>query len=141
MDTILKRNCPKCGKEVIYKNKISYKRALKDNPLCRKCVYHSKGGLGTYDFTGTNNPFYGKKHSKATINKLKKDDKSYTQTKDFKDKQSASHIGAKNSMYGKNVYNIWVKKYGEREAKRREAKRRKKISKWNNDTGTICLCR
>ena len=34
----MKRNCPECGKEKIYKSKIGYTRAVANNTLCQRCA-------------------------------------------------------------------------------------------------------
>jgi hypothetical protein len=36
--TIMKRNCPECGKEKVYKSKAGYERAVKNNTLCQSCA-------------------------------------------------------------------------------------------------------
>ena len=35
----MKRICPLCKKNVIYKNKKSYDKALKNDPLCNSCAH------------------------------------------------------------------------------------------------------
>ena len=42
---------------------------------------------------------------------------------------SRNVVGSNNPMYGKRVYDIWVKKYGKEEAKKRKIKWKKKLSK------------
>lgn len=51
--------------------------------------------------TGDKNGMYGKKHTKETIEKLKKIDKSYTKTPEFRKKMSEVTSGSKNGMYGR----------------------------------------
>jgi hypothetical protein len=36
---IWKRNCPKCGKEIIYSHEGGLKYSIKNNTICRKCYY------------------------------------------------------------------------------------------------------
>lgn len=72
----------------------------------------TKGGLN-HEFTeetkrilsergkGENNPFYGKKHSKETIEYLRKLSTGKKQSKETKLKMSLSRIGEKNHFYGK----------------------------------------
>jgi hypothetical protein len=43
-------------------------------------------------------------------------------------KERGSLLGEKNGMYGKSVYDVWVKKYGKEEADRRALARNKKLS-------------
>jgi len=47
------------------------------------------------------NNFFGKKHSKETIEKLKNSDKKYTKTPEYKENMSKATSGPKNGMYGK----------------------------------------
>lgn len=34
----MKRNCPECGKEKIYKSKVGFARAVKNNTVCQSCA-------------------------------------------------------------------------------------------------------
>ena len=67
---------------------------------------------------GESNPFYGKKHTDLTKEKMKNvnKDKSFFQSKDYKQKQSINSTGNKNPMYGKTVYQTWIDKYGKEKA-------------------------
>ena len=117
------RECPVCRKEILHTSKYNRNASFKKKRPCRSCssiVKNKKYGnnkkfIERYatkgNNTGENNPFYGKKHTRDVKNKLKKIDKSYTQTKDFK--QKCLKNGENNGMYGKTVYNVWVEKYGE----------------------------
>jgi hypothetical protein len=69
-----KRNCPKCGSEILYKIKKFYEIANKKNTCCRKCCVIGKGFTGKkHDektkkqihnkLIGKNNPMYGRQHS------------------------------------------------------------------------------
>jgi hypothetical protein len=80
-----------------------------------------KGKYVHIDISGNKNPFYQKTH--ADDNKLKfamKAKETFSNRK-----QSDEHInkkanaikGDKNGMYGKNILNVWIEKYGEDEAK------------------------
>lgn len=120
------RKCPSCELEIFYKNKKSFANANKKGNVCKKCVYRLS--LGKMRFDGANNPFYGKKHSSATKDKLRQADKSYTKTNEFRNKISSATSGHNNPMYGKKVYDVWVEKYGKAVADRLEKKRRDKLS-------------
>jgi transposase-like protein len=50
----MKRNCPKCNKEIVHKSAVSYKRALKSNRICKSCAH------------------LGKTHSEETLEKMSK---------------------------------------------------------------------
>ena len=66
---------------------------------------------------GENNPFYGKKHKKESIDKfIKSNEKNLSKykTEEFKEKMSVVTSGKNNGMYGKSVYSVWVEKYGEK---------------------------
>lgn len=65
--------------------------------------------------SGEKNPFYGKKHSLETRNKIAK-----------------SNTGGKSRTGGLNNYNLWIKKYGLEEADRRNALFLKKQSDLNS---------
>lgn len=67
------RNCPVCGKELLYPNHNSFYRARKNNSKCNSCKQ-----------VGENNSFFGKKHSNKT-----------------KELYSQTRKGENNSMYGK----------------------------------------
>ena len=54
------RKC-ECGKDMRYKTKTSLERSIINNSRCNSCVYNL--GLGKIDFSGENNPFYGKHHT------------------------------------------------------------------------------
>ncbi len=65
----LKRNCPKCGEVIIYKNRCSLNRANRANSSCRVCgmkgkvvseLTKQKMKDNHYDSHGKNNPNYGK---------------------------------------------------------------------------------
>lgn len=138
------RNCRICNKEIIYKTlrglKISFTRNLLgpkckfcNYEKCRNCIeckktitYHTKG---SYDESIKKHPngvmCYKCNPIKSSINR----DYSRWRTDKFRTKMSSITSGKQNGMYGKNVYNVWVKKYGKGEADRRDTVRRKKWSK------------
>lgn len=108
------RNCPICASIIKYSNKYNFQKSVDKNSLCKQCRgansfkkinYEVKNGLRL-------NGFKNKTHNNVTIQKLKKSDKSYTKTIDFKNKISKSNIGRNNPMYGRSYYDIWIEKYG-----------------------------
>lgn len=118
---IYKRNCPDCNCELTYKSKSALNLAYKKNGFCRKCSQK-----------GERNAFFGKHHSKETIELLSKQDKSYTKTKEFSDKVKQSMIGIDTSV---NLIELWTEKYGKEEAEKREFQRRKKLSETMSGEG------
>jgi hypothetical protein len=115
--------CKSCGvKEVItddVKKRMSERITGKNNPM-----YGKYGDL---------NPFYGKHHSEESKRKIIKDrDYSVYKTNEFRKKISEKTKGKNNPMYGKNIYNIWVEKYGEDEAKIKMNNFKKLQSKLNS---------
>jgi len=120
------RKCPKCKKELGYTNKKNRNRAEKLFKLCRSCIareiqqrdYIIKRHEELYEwrkerYSGKRNPFYGKKHTLETINKIKNRNLAPYKTKKFRKKLSIISSGQNNPMYGKNFYDVWVEKYGE----------------------------
>jgi len=99
-----KRKCPGCGDEILYKSVVTLNNAIKNNSKCMRC-----------NNSGKNNPFYGKKHKRETIDKFVKSNVknlSKYKTEDFKKKMSIVTSGKNNPMYGKSFYDVWVEKYG-----------------------------
>ena len=127
------RNCPQCERELSYSNKKNRNTAEKKNICCSSCSHKNahkrpevmlknkkRSERLSEKYKGSGNPFFGKKHSEETREKIVKDrDFSVYKTKDFKDKMSKVTSGKKNPMYRKNYYNIWVEKYGTEEADRK----------------------
>jgi hypothetical protein len=123
------KKCPKCNKDIIYTNYYSWYHSKRNNTQCRSCgtkqANKTRGGL-----KGKNNPFFGKKHSKETIEHLSKHiDRSYTKTEQFKKNVSIAMNGKTNKI---PVYDCWIKKYGKEKADELDKKRKEKWSKLNS---------
>lgn len=116
------RQCPQCKKELYHTIKTNRNAAEKKKTLCRNCSSVKKS-------LGSKNPFYGKKHTVETKEKLRKYHTGLKHTQVAKDKVSKATKGNKNPMYGRKVFDIWVEKYGLEEANKREAKRKDSVSK------------
>ncbi len=123
------RNCPECGLELTHTT-LKYKnRAEKLGKKCRSCrskeissrseIQEARANFRNQ--IGENNSFFGKHHTKETIEKLKNVDRNYTQTEEFR--RNSARPGSQNGMYGKSFYDVWEEKYGKEEAD-------KKFSKW-----------
>lgn len=79
-------------------------------------------------FIGENNPFYGKKHTKESIEKFTRNGEDHAfygknHSETTKKKMSESQLGEKNHMYGKNGY--WKGKKRSEETKRKISESRK----------------
>ena len=132
------RNCPECKTKLKYVKKQSFKVAMKRNSKCRSCskkgsknpMYGKMTGDKNpmYGKIGSENPFYGKKHSKETIEKLRKS--ATERSKNL----SKEHLRKITKILRENAntlhpYKIWLKKYGKEEADKRESLRCKRLSK------------
>ena len=80
MDKEYTRNCPKCGKELVYKNVSKLKRAIKNDSKCNSCANRI---ISTNRTPPVGFGFAGRIHSDITKQKI-----------------SNSQIGKKNHMYG-----------------------------------------
>lgn len=139
-----KRCCPTCNNVMYYKSRRAMKGGEAIKSVCKPCaIQKQKTTLAAWDeekrqtrserrrrynlehYSGVGNPFYGKHHTTSTIDVLKKQDKSYTKTKDFSDKVRSSMIGIDTSV---NLIALWTEKFGEQRANELEAERRLKIS-------------
>ncbi len=138
-EKIFIRNCPSCDKELIYTNKKNRNSAVKKRRLCSSCAAkiiqndpihkEKQAAYRRIAYKGKNNPFFGKRHSKETIEKIQKNrDLSSFKTQKFKDKMSKITSGKNNPMYGRNYYEVWVNKYGKEEANNRMTKLKKEKS-------------
>lgn len=118
------RICPICNMDIKYKNRISFWKAKKINKPCIKCtrkevanrpdekIKNSERQKGKR--TGSDNPFFNKKHSDETKDKIRKN--------------SNPLVGKNNPMYGKNFYTIWVEKFGKEIADEKMISYKKKKS-------------
>lgn len=142
--TNLIRKCPICGREISYTNEYNLRNAENKKSKCKSCGLKSimtedrikkmservKGKKNPmYGKFSDLNPFYGKKHKKETIEKimLNRDYEKY-KTDEFRKKISLLKKGKNNPMFGKSIYDIWIKKYGKEIADKKMLEYRKKQS-------------
>jgi hypothetical protein len=146
--TSFKRKCSKCECEITYKNKYNMLNAEKKQSKCKSCGLKEvmtedvkkrmserfKGEKNPmYGKFGELNPFFGKKHSDETKKKMVVGrDYSVYKTDEFRQKISKLVKGKGNPMYGKSVYEVWVKKYGKNIAETKMSKFKKLQSKLNS---------
>ncbi len=110
------RLCPMCNGEHIYASKDMFIRAKTKNTMCSSCSGRKNIKIfrdNNNGFVGTDNPFFGQKHNKHTLEILKNVDKSYTKTKEF---SKAVIIGMDGNFNRKPVYDCWVDRYGKEKA-------------------------
>ncbi len=92
---MLKRNCPSCNKEILYKNKRKYQNAIKNESECRSCC--KKGDKNPmFGLLESNNPNYGQ------IRESIKGDNNPAKNKEVREKISKKKKGCVSSMKGKN---------------------------------------
>jgi hypothetical protein len=146
--TSFKRKCSKCECEITYKNKYNMLNAEKKQSKCKSCGLKEvmtedvkkrmserfKGEKNPmYGKFGELNPFFGKKHSDETKKKMVVGrDYSVYKTDEFRQKISKLVKGKGNPMYGKSIYEVWVKKYGKNIAETKMSKFKKLQSKLNS---------
>lgn len=128
------RNCPKCNKIIEYSQSGFYV-ANKNNSKCKKCANNdpAKKEVLRKKMSGINNPFFGKKHSEETKKRITEKNKTRNLdyiTDEYRKKISATSSGKNNNMYGKSIYDVWLKKYGKEQAdlKMQEFKRKQSFN-------------
>jgi hypothetical protein len=85
--------------------------------------------------TGKNNPFYGKKHTEESLKRIGGRDYSVNKTEEFRAKISLTSKGVRNPMYGRSIYDVWVKRHGQEDADRRMSELKKKRSEQMRGSG------
>jgi hypothetical protein len=130
----LNKNCPKCDCIIEYKTEKGLLNSLKNNSVCRKCAASGENN-GMYGKIAELNPFFGKHHSKETIDKLKIVDKSYTKTQEFRDKISQLNNDKIVGTHGKPNYDGWVYKFGKEVADEKLKSVKAKLSILNSGSG------
>lgn len=112
--------------ESIEKMRQSLKKVIHNDEWCKKISKSLKGKKKSFDQANRlrelakgNHNFKGKTHSTECRKKLSL--------------LASKRIKEKNSMYGKTLYSIWLNKYGEEEANKRQLDMKNKMS--NTRTG------
>lgn len=127
------RVCPNCQQIINYQSYGGWHNANKRNSNCRKCASELTGFTEKYATkgrnTGKDNAFFGKTHNKQTKEKISRANTGRAISQERKEELKLTMSGQNNPMYGKNVYNTWVDKYGYQKANQLDEKRRKKWSK------------
>lgn len=116
---IYSRKCPKCGKEIFHKNE---KNRNESNALKKYCA--------SCNVARRNNMQKGKPISKKAKMSFKNKDYSFMQTDSYKENMRNSILNStKKMMRGRNVYDIWLEKYGKEIADQKMIEFKKKQSK------------
>ena len=110
------RACPNCDKEIKHKSLRSLRESERKKCLCRSCG--AKSRVEKYGINksfakfaqkghglGNKNPFYGKTHSEETKDKIRNRDKSFFNSKEYKEKQRINSSGKNNPMCGSSWTN------------------------------------
>ena len=133
------RECPQCKNIINYSRYSGHYTATKNNSRCKKCCSNDPARKEKLKkrMSGSNNPFYGKKHSEETkkiiIEKTKTRSLDFI-TDEYRKKISITSSGKNNNMYGKSIYDVWLKKYGKEQAdiKMQEFKRKQSFNNSGN---------
>lgn len=118
------RSCPKCGELVHHTNNGNCKRATKKQIICKKC--NSK--IYTKLFSGSGNPFFGKTHTKLTIDKLKSVNRDYAKTDEFRNTMSKAVYKRNETFNQKSNYIYQVEKHGKAQADILDARWKSRMS-------------
>ena len=115
------KSCPKCNVTVYYTLKSNLAQSVKNNKLCQSCCRP--------DITDNKNPFYNKKHSQEAKDKVSFHNKhirilseEFIETARTNLKKVTNHTP---------IYEIWLTKYGEEEADKRNIAYKEK-QRFNN---------
>lgn len=144
------RNCPQCSKILYYSNKGTRDLLIRRNSTCSSCsrkntykenpsyLEEVRKRMHKFHKSGTENQFYGKKHTKESIEKMKIYQNSDIKKQKFKDPKvienmSRATSGKNNPRYGsKNNYELWIEKYGKDVADQKLTELKEKQSKNNS---------
>jgi len=129
-------NCKECGEIIKYSKRMVYSTGLKRNKtpgVCSSCLK-----------IGSKNPFYNRKHTKVSMDKMIETSKNsekrseyYEKIRSIEHRQILSEWMKKNSpMRNNSFYKIWVEKYGKEIADEKLLEYKKKQSE--NNRGEKC---
>lgn len=132
-----KRGCPKCGKEILHSTKEYRDLMDRKKTLCKSCGCRNPDRLRRMSEinSGAKNPFFGRKHTDATKERIRNQDYSFNSTQLRRDAVSLQCSGVGNPMYGRSFYDVWVCKYGKEDADRRLVDYKRKKSERMSGSG------
>lgn len=113
------KECPNCGKEVFFSCRKSCKKSVKENNFCPSCRCLKRDPIC---YEKTSQALKGRPKSKEHKQKLREANLGKKASQATRDKISNRVKGSGNPMYGKNVYDVWVKKYGKEIADEKQQK-------------------
>lgn len=125
------RYCPQCKEKVYHTRGYNCKTAIRKKKVCNNC----RGEKRSLSIMGANNPFYGKHHTKKMKMEASLREKGKKQTgKRLLKSQKSAKMGRK-VINGRSPYQIWVEKYGKKEADKKERILNAKRSIFNSGKG------
>jgi len=111
------------GKHGLYKTSEETKQKIRNSHKGKKrSIEHTENWIKSHT---------GFKHSEETKGNWSKQRKGIKQSKEHIRKRTESINGEGNGMFGKNIYKIWIEKYGDEEANKKLEKFKEDISKIN----------
>lgn len=120
------RTCKNCNKVLIYTTQRAFDKANKNDTTCRKCAPRKTLDLSNIRYCPSCNKklihtckYAAHKYHKEKIKCKECARKNKNYDKDTLEKFSKRMSGKNNPMYGKKYYDIWVQKFGEKEANRK----------------------
>ncbi len=144
---IYKRKCPKCGKELVTKNKYWNNKSIINNTPCLSCNARERTftkstrknmRLHHANVSGKNNPFYGKHHSKKTIKKLKDINTGVDRMSvEYKNKLRKRMVGKNNPFYGKHHSKKTIEKLSNISEELRRLRRKNTLSRLKECGGVM----
>lgn len=126
------RICSQCSNEIKYKSISGMNNAIKNNSICKSCSSRNK--MIGVDYSGENNPNYGRKHTEKDLQKMKgrkcspeqvekmrifntgRKGRTYTQ------EQLERHREMCRNRKNRPYMEVWTEKYGEEGARIRHEK-------------------
>lgn len=128
------RNCPSCYKKLIYTHPVSYKFALKTNPICRSCkakINSNKPERKQQLIIAAKKGAEKKSMSGKTFYEVWEEKYGKTQA-DLKMQEWKNNLtnydGSNFKLSGLTLQNYWIKKYGEEIAEEKIKQWKKKLS-------------
>lgn len=110
----------KCGHEAEYKSKDAAVASIKKNGNCRSCAMRIK--MSNVDYSGSNNPFYGKKHTEdvksilveKALNRVRKPEEIEQARSQLKKVSFRGNVyDQKVLKEGKESADLWLKEFKE----------------------------